>query len=62
MIHCRNSSCEHYFEDVCMINYEKTVVVDENGKCETFEKGEHEGYKRPCETCELDQCVGCEFD
>lgn len=44
-IHCRNSSCKNYFEDSCIKNLNNEMVCfDEDGKCETFEAGEFEGY------------------
>lgn len=45
MIHCRNDKCKFYYEDGCFNDEVKTIVLDENGICETFEKGEHVGYK-----------------
>lgn len=37
---CMNSECKHYWEDNCMKNInEERIEIDENGKCETFEKG-----------------------
>lgn len=43
---CSNSKCVHYFEDNCIkhLNDER-IILDENGKCETFEEGICEGYK-----------------
>lgn len=43
---CSNSKCVHYFEDNCIkhLNDER-IILDENGKCETFEEGIYEGYK-----------------
>ena len=43
---CSNSKCVHYFEDNCIkhLNDER-IILDKNGKCETFEEGICEGYK-----------------
>lgn len=42
---CQNYECKFYFEDNCMKNLnEERLVLDSNGKCETFEKGKNEAY------------------
>lgn len=52
---CSNSKCVHYFEDNCIkhLNDER-IILDENGKCETFEEGICEGYK--CMGNEVEEC------
>lgn len=41
-----NSNCEHYFEDNCLLFYEKnTIQISKDGKCESFEEGINEAYK-----------------
>ena len=43
---CMNSECKYYWEDCCQRNFEETrIVIDENGKCETFEPGICDYYK-----------------
>ena len=49
LIHCRNSKCKNYYEDGCF-SKEKMIVIDEDGKCESFEEGLFERYKT-CEEC-----------
>jgi len=44
-IHCRNDECKYYFEDGCFNADIKTIVLDEDGKCESFEEGIFEGYE-----------------
>ena len=56
LIHCRNSKCKFYFEDGCFNNQVKTIVLDENGLCETFVEGTHELYKLTGGT--MDECDG----
>lgn len=37
---CLNSKCKHYWEDCCQKNIEETrIVIDEYGKCNSFEEG-----------------------
>lgn len=44
---CMNDKCKHYWEDNCMRNInEERIVIDENGKCETFEQGINEIYTK----------------
>lgn len=44
-IMCMNSGCIHYFEDMCMKNMaDEKIILDCEGKCETFEAGVNEGY------------------
>lgn len=53
MIYCQKSDCKHYFEDSCILSYEKEhwkhIIVeidcDGIGKCRKFEKGQNDGYK-----------------
>ncbi len=43
---CMNSKCKYWFEDCCTRNInEERTIIDENGKCETFEEGTSEWYK-----------------
>ena len=49
LIHCRNSECLHYYEDGYWYN-KKMVIIDENGNCESFEKGINEMYAIDDET------------
>lgn len=45
-IFCMNSSCEHYFEDNCLLFYEKdTIEISKEGKCKSFKECVNEGYK-----------------
>lgn len=44
-IFCLNSNCKNYFEDNCMMMFEKdTVHISESGKCEDFEEGQYFAY------------------
>jgi hypothetical protein len=43
-IKCHNDECKHYFEDGCYNTDVKTIVLDEDGKCENFEDGINEMY------------------
>lgn len=47
-IFCEKSGCVHNYECNCMLVWEETksVDIDANGQCTTFEPGEHEGYKQ----------------
>lgn len=49
LINCQNYKCKHYLEDRCF-NTKKTICLNKNGKCESFEEGKHEGYYT-CEDC-----------
>lgn len=43
---CMNSKCKYYWEDNCTRNIEEErIVIDFDGKCETFEEGVSEWYK-----------------
>lgn len=45
-IFCMNSNCKHYFEDSCLLFYEKeTIEISYEGKCNSFKKGINEAYK-----------------
>ena len=42
---CMNTECKYYWEDNCTRNLqEKRIVIDEFGKCETFEIGISDFY------------------
>lgn len=51
IVHCRNSSCKNYYEYGCFSD-KRMIVIDEKGKCESFEIGLFEGY-RSCEDCKF---------
>lgn len=43
---CFNPSCKHYFEDLCIVSLnEERHIINEDGKCESYEKGLNEGYE-----------------
>lgn len=43
---CMNGKCKFYWEDCCTKNMtEKRMVIDGNGKCETFETGVSDWYR-----------------
>lgn len=43
---CMNSECKYYWEDNCTKNInEERIVIDSDGKCETFEKGKSDWYE-----------------
>lgn len=45
---CWNSSCIHYFEDLCTSEMGgRCILLDNNGKCQNFKKGVNEMYLFP---------------
>lgn len=43
---CLNEKCKYYGKDRCQKNLEETdIIIDENGKCESFDEGKCEWYK-----------------
>lgn len=45
-IFCLNTDCKNYYEDNCMVFWEKnTLNISSHGACKDFEKGVFEGYK-----------------
>lgn len=56
---CMNSECKYYWEDNCMRNMqEERIEINEEGKCETFEKGVNELYN--CHFSENGKCIHCQ--
>jgi hypothetical protein len=42
---CTNSDCKYYWEDCCTRNLqEERIIIDSDGKCETFEEGISDFY------------------
>ncbi len=55
---CLNSGCKHYWEDCCRNNIEETrIVIDEYGKCNSFEKGVCDWYGKAAQA-ELEESKG----
>lgn len=50
---CMNNNCRYYFEDCCTRNInEERIVIDNNGKCKTFEEGVSDWYEQESEGVE----------
>lgn len=44
---CFNSKCKFYWEDMCTKNTnEEPMVINEQGRCETFEAGISDWYEQ----------------
>lgn len=42
---CMNTECKYYWEDCCTRNLqEERIIINRNGKCETFEIGVSDFY------------------
>ena len=44
LIHCKNSECKNYHEDICYF-LGTMIVLNENGKCENFKAGKNPAYE-----------------
>ena len=42
---CEVSKCKHYLSSGCMLQYEEQIYINTEGKCNSFETGEHEAYQ-----------------
>jgi len=59
MLHCENSDCKHYYEDICMIDLNgKMVCIDNDGTCESTEPGVNECYEAEAKAGEPHEPIG----